>query len=98
MKTHWKGRPQEEDEVSVHSQRCRRGGRAKALRRPSRTRLSREHLVEVGEMVEWVPGQMQCFLFFVLFFPTWACLRHLSDRKESQMMRVTDFKQGDVEA
>lgn len=38
------------------------------------------------------------FFVFCFFFPTWACLRHLSDRKESQMMRVTDFKQGDVEA
>lgn len=37
-------------------------------------------------------------VFFVLFFSYLACLHHLSDRKESQMMRVTDFKQGDVEA
>lgn len=61
VKMHWKERPQEEDEVSVNSPRAQRQGRTKAPGGPSRMELFREHLVELGEMLEWVAGQMQCF-------------------------------------
>lgn len=73
MKTQWKERLQEGDEVSVTSRGSQGGERSDTLPQESfvevparakmvRTDLLVEHLVQLGEMVEWVVGA-KCRVF-----------------------------------